>query len=134
MADLTNGSGVFQTYNNAGTGVAELGDNKVNAGGTASNGIGPRTVIVELNNGGNVSQAELDLFVDAVTSAADRSGGAVDGSDAFTITAIENVTADDGSGPIKVALQGTGTVDTDANAYGTGVTVTVVVDFGAPGR
>ena len=133
MADLTNGSGVFQTYDNTGTGVAELGDNKVNAGGTASNGIGPRTVIVELNNGGNVSQAELDLFIDAVTSAGDRSAGAVDGSDAFTITAIENVDADDNSGPIKVALQGTGTVDTDADAYGSGVTVTVVVDFGAPG-
>ena len=28
MADLSNGSSVFQTYNNAGTGVTELGDNK----------------------------------------------------------------------------------------------------------
>ena len=27
MADLRDGSSVFQTYNNAGTGVAELGDN-----------------------------------------------------------------------------------------------------------
>jgi len=44
------------------------------------------------------------------------------------------VDADDASGPIKVALQGTGTVGTDADDYVTGLTVSVVVDFGAPGR
>lgn len=133
MADLRNGSGVYQTYNNAGTGVAELGDNKVNAGGTASNGVGPRTVVVEINNGGNVSQAELDLFIDAITSAS-AAGAGVSAADAFSIVAIENVDADDASGSIHVILQGTGTVGTDANDYGTGLTVSVVADFGAPGR
>jgi hypothetical protein len=132
MADLTNGSGVFQTYNNAGTGVAELGDNKVNAGGTASNGVGPRTVVVELNNGGNVSQAELDGFIDGITTAS-AAGAGVSAADAFTIVAIENVDADDASGPIHAILQGTGTVGTDAGDYVSGLTVTVVADFGAPG-
>jgi len=132
MADLTNGSSVFQTYDNSGTGVAELGDNKVNAGGTASNGVGPRTVVVELNNSGNVSQAELDGFITGITTAS-AAGAGVSAADAFTIVAIENVDADDNSGSIHAILQGTGTVGTDADDYGTGVTVSVVADFGAPG-
>ena len=121
MADLSNGSGVYQTYSNAGAGVAELGDNKQ---GTAGNGVAGRTVVVELNNGGNVSQAELDAFIQNVTA------GAIgdDPTDAFTIAGIEG-TADDASGSMFAILQGTGTVDTGANEYGTGVTVSVVADF-----
>lgn len=123
MADL---STFFQTYNNAGTGVAYLDDNKT---GTAGNGNGPRTVVVELNNGGNVSQAELDAFIAAVQFGSDGD----DPTDAFTIAGIEG-TADDASGPMFAILQGTGTVDTGANAYGSGVTVAVIADFGLPGQ
>jgi len=127
MADLTNGSGVYQTYDNSGTGVAELGDNKA---GSAGNGNGPRTVVVELNNGGNVSQSELDGFIFSVGNA-DVDGDA--DSDAFTIAGIEG-TANDASGSMFAILQGTGAVDTAANAYGTGLTVSVVADFGLPGQ
>ena len=45
MADLSNGSSVFQTYNNAGTGVAELGDNKLPANGD-TNGIAGLTRVI----------------------------------------------------------------------------------------
>jgi len=130
MADLTKtstegpGGGLpYQTYTNAGAGVAAsvLGNNKA---GIEGQGIAGRTVVVELNNGGNVSQAELDLFIQHVTA------GAIgdDPTDAFTIVGIEG-TADDASGSMFAILQGTGTVDTGANEYGAGVTVSVVADF-----
>ncbi len=46
MADLSNGSSVFQTFNNAGVGVAELGDNKRAESGQ---GIAGRTRIINLD-------------------------------------------------------------------------------------
>src|SRR6056300_430624 len=120
MADL---SAVRQTSDNAGNAItaAYLPANKQ---GIEGQGIAGRTVVVELNNGGNVSQAELDLFIQHVTA------GAIgdDPTDAFTIAGIEG-TADDASGSMFAILQGTGTVDTGANEYGAGVTVSVVADF-----
>ena len=121
MADL---SAVTQTVDNAGADItaAYLSANKK---GTAGQGIAGRTVVVELNNGGNVSQAELDNFIFSVGNAD------VDGdkdSDAFTIVGLQG-TADDASGSMYAILQGTGSVDTAANAYGTGMTVSVVADF-----
>ena len=120
MADL---STFHQTYDNSGTGI-DASYSDANKQGTAGQGVAGRTVVVELNNGGNVSQAELDLFIQHVTA------GAIgdDPTDAFTIVGIEG-TADDGSGSMFAILQGTGTVDTGANEYGAGVTVSVVADF-----
>ena len=133
MADLTNGSGVFQTYNNAGTGVAELGDNKA-AG--ISQGIAGRTVIVKVAKT-NISQAELDTMVVALTQ-----GGTYTGvtNDAFTVVGVSADTAG-GSGVntfeagvsdvVFFALQGTGNITADASdALGvTGAALTVEAVF-----
>lgn len=124
MADLSNGSSVFQTYNNAGTGVAELGDNK--AAATHANGVAGRTVIVSVvGAGSNVSQAELEGTIDGLTTSS-AAGGGVAAADAFTVVGIDGTVA---SGTMYLALQGTGTVGTDAADYYTGVTVAVVADF-----
>jgi hypothetical protein len=124
MADLSNGSGVFQTYNNTGTGVAELGDNKsVNTNG---NGIAGRTVIVSVvGSGGNVSQTELEGTINEITTAS-AAGGGVSAADAFVVVGVAGTIA---SGTMYLALQGTGTVGTDANDYFSGVTVAVVANF-----
>ena len=124
MADLSNGSNVFQTYNNAGTGVAELGDNK--AAATGANGIAGRTVIVSVvGSGGNVSQAELEGTIDGITTASEAGAG-VSAADAFTVVGVAGTVA---SGTMYLALQGTGTVGTDAADYYSGVTVAVVANF-----
>ena len=124
MADLSNGSSVFQTFNNAGTGVAELGDNK--AAATGANGIAGRTVIVSVvGSGANVSQAELEGTIDGITTAS-AAGGGVSAADAFTVVGVAGTIA---SGTMYLALQGTGTVGTDAADYYTGVTVAVVANF-----
>lgn len=129
MADLTNGSStanstVFATYNNAGTGVAELGDNK--AAATGANGIAGRTVIVSVvGSGGNVSQAELEGTIDGITTSSDAGAG-VSAADAFTVVGVAGTVT---SGTMYLALQGTGTVGTDAGDYYAGVTVAVVANF-----
>ena len=124
MANLSNGSGVFQTYDNTGTGVAELGDNK--AAATHANGIAGRTVIVSVvGAGANVSQAELEGTIDGITTAS-AAGAGVSAADAFTVVGIDGTVA---SGTMHLALQGTGTIGTDASDYYTGVTVAVVADF-----
>ena len=124
MADLSNGSSVFQTFNNAGTGVAELGDNK--AAATGANGIAGRTVIVSVvGSGANVSQAELEGTIDGITTAS-AAGGGVSAADAFKVVGVAGTIA---SGTMYLALQGTGTVGTDAADYYTGVTVAVVANF-----
>ena len=115
MADLTS----------LAVGSTTFGANKK---GTEGQGIAGRTVVVELNNGGNVSQAELNAFIFGVTAGSATELAAKDPTDAFTIVGLEG-TADDASGPMFAILQGTGTVDTGANEYGTGVTVSVVADF-----
>ena len=124
MANLSNGSNVFQTYDNTGTGVAELGDNK--AAATHANGVAGRTVIVSVvGAGANVSQAELEGTINGITTAS-AAGAGVSAADAFTVVGIDGTVA---SGTMYLALQGTGTVGTDASDYHTGVTVAVVADF-----
>ena len=124
MANLSNGSNVFQTYDNTGTGVAELGDNK--AAATHANGVAGRTVIVSVvGAGANVSQAELEGTIDSITTAS-AAGAGVSAADAFTVVGIDGTVA---SGTMYLALQGTGTVGTDASDYYSGVTVAVVADF-----
>ena len=136
MADLTNGSNVFQTYNNAGTGVAELGDNK-SAG--LSNGVGPRTLVIKVAKS-NMTTAELNTALDAI-----QTGGVYSGEDANDAFTIAGVTADGGDTPgagytqfvsgetdaVFVLAQGTGDFNTDStNALGiTGATTTVEAVF-----
>ena len=124
MADLSNGTSVFQTYTNLGVGVAELGDNK--SAKTNGNGIAGRTVIVSVaGSGGDVSQAELEGTIDGITTAS-AAGAGVSAADAFTVVGVAGTVA---SGTMYLALQGTGTVGTDASDYYTGVTVASVADF-----
>jgi hypothetical protein len=117
MADLTNGSSVFQTYNNAGTGVAELGDNYASSVG---NGIGGRTVIVSVTgtDDTNVTQAELDGVIKGITYG--ETQGSPSTTDAFTVVGVSGTVA---SGTMYLMLQGTGTVQTTKGDYFTATTV-----------
>mgnify|MGYP000438522082 FL=1 len=91
-----------------------------------SNGLGPRTLIVSIaGSGGDVSQTELDAFVAGVTSGASLQNGNTD-NDTFTVAGIAGTVGD---GAMHVALQGTGTLVTDAGEYAANVTPTVVVTF-----
>jgi len=121
MADLTNGSGVYQTYNNAGSGVAELGDNKK---ATAGQGIAGKTVIVSFTTGGAINQTQLDGFVYGVQYG--ETNGSPTSTDAWTVVGISGAVGDT---TLYAALQGTGTVQTNAGDYYTGVTATVVATF-----
>ena len=124
MADLSNGTSVFQTYNNAGTGVAELGDNK--SAKTNGNGIAGRTLIVSVTgtDDTNVTQAELDGVIQGITYG--ETAGSPTSTDAFTVVGVAGTVA---SGTMYLALQGTGTLQTTKGDYFTATTVTSVADF-----
>jgi len=93
---------------------------------TPGNGIAGRTVVVSVaGSGGNVSQTELTNVVRRITMQS-APGAGVAAADAFTVAGISGTI---GSGLMYLALQGTGTVGTDAGDYASGVTVTVVADF-----
>ena len=127
MADLSNGSGVYQTYNNAGAGVAELGDNKAAKSGQ---GIAGRTRIINLAKN-NMTQAELDAAL-LYLAAGDVSGT----NDAHTIVGVQPLTE---SGvfttgvtdAVQVAIQGTGvaTMAADFGIGSTGITATLIAEF-----
>ena len=94
---------------------------------TTGNGIGPRTIIASIiGAGSDVSQAELDGTLQALTVQS-AAGGGVSAADAFTIAGVSGTVA---SGTMYVALQGSGTLGTDAGDYYTGVTVAAVATFG----
>ena len=118
MADLTNGSSVFQTYNNSGTGVAELGDNKIDANGD-TNGIAGLTRIVTLSKS-SISDAEIQTVVDAM-----QAGGTAGTDDAVVVVGLEKAT-----NVATVAVQGTGTLTAGSNYRGvTGVTMAIAHTF-----
>ena len=122
MADIFS---TAQIYNNAGvqTAAANAGANYASKVGQ---GIGGRTVIVSfVGSGGDVSQAELEGTILGITTAS-AAGAGVSAADAFTVVGVAGTVA---SGAMYLALQGTGTVGTDAADYFTGVTVTVVANF-----
>ena len=141
MADLRNGSGVYQTYNNAGAGVAELGDNK-----TAGKSLGTagRTIFAKVAKS-NLTAAELDTIRLALQNGGEYSGVT---NDAFSIAGITSDGGDTGgpasdgansnafvsgeSDVVWIVLQGTGTLNADAsNALGvTGAALTVEAVFG----
>ena len=127
MADLSNGSSVFQTYNNAGTGVAELGDNKKAESGQ---GIAGRTRIINLAKT-NMTQAELDAALLYLAS-----GDVAGTNDAHTVVGVQPLTE---SGvfttgvtdAVQVAIQGTGafTAASDFGTGSTGVTSSLIAEF-----
>jgi hypothetical protein len=110
MADLTNGSGVYQTYNNAGTGVSELGDN--HAQNFKSNGIAGKTVIVKLEDT-NMTDAELNSAIQLMTRSGGDGAGALASNqvDAFTVIGVEAFETGV-TDSIHVAIQGTGDTST----------------------
>jgi len=118
MADLTNGSGVYQTYNNSGTGVAELGDNKLPANGE-TNGIAGLTRVITLSKS-SISDAEIQSCLDAL-----QAGGTAGTDDAVVVVGLEKDT-----NVATVAVQGTGTLTAGANYRGvTGVTMAIAHTF-----
>ena len=121
MADLTNGSGVYQTYNNAGTGVAELGDNKKDANGD-TNGIAGLTRVIKLAKS-SITDAEIQAALDYM-QAGDVSGT----NDAVVVVGLDKNTND-----AFVVVQGTGVMTAGAN-YGIGSTgVTMSIEATIPG-
>jgi hypothetical protein len=121
MADLSNGSGVFQTYNNAGTGVAELGDNKLPANGD-TNGIAGLTRVIKLAKT-SISDAEIQTALDYI-----QAGDVKGTNDANTVVGLDKNTND-----AFVVVQGTGVMTAGAD-YGIGSTgVTMSIEATIPG-
>ena len=121
MADLSNGSGVFQTFNNSGTGVAELGDNKLPANGD-TNGIAGLTRVIKLAKS-SITDAEIQAALDYI-QAGDVSGT----NDANTVVGLDKNTND-----AFVVVQGTGVMTAGSN-YGVGSTgVTMSIEATIPG-
>ena len=123
MADL---STFYQTYDNAGSGVAAsyLDANKKS---TAGQGIAGATHIctVDLNGGGNFTQAKLDGFLGGLAQGASLVDGNAK-SDAFTVVAVVGAVGD---AAITVVAQGTGTPSTVAQEYFANVDITAVITF-----
>ena len=127
MADLTNGSGVFQTFTNLGVGVAELGDNKKAKSGQ---GIAGRTRIINLAKT-NMTQAELDAAIQYL-----QAGDVAGTNDAHTVVAIQPLTesgvfTSGTTDAVQVVIQGTGvaTMAADFGIGTTGVTATLLAEF-----
>ncbi len=128
MADLTNGSGVYATYNNSGTGVAELGDNYLKH--VINQADVGRELIVKLA-GSNLTDANLQSVINYITTS---HGSAGSGDSAFVVAAIGTA---DGSAfesgttdTVFLRVQGTGdlTVATADQGIG-GLTVTIEAVF-----
>jgi|TARA_B110000967_G_scaffold208723_1_gene261905 hypothetical protein len=127
MADLSNGSGVYQTYDNSGSGVAELGDNKAAKSGQ---GIAGRTRVLNLAKS-NMTTVELEAAIKYLT-AGDVSGT----NDAHTVVAVQPLTesgvfTSGTTDAVQVVIQGTGAA-TMASNFGTGstgITATLIAEF-----
>jgi len=123
MADL---SSIRQTTDNSGNAIAAAYAPANNFIAKVGQGIAGRTVIVSVvGGGGDVSQVELNGTIANITTAS-AAGAGVSAADAFTVVGVTGTVA---SGTMYLALQGTGTVGTDAADYYAGVTVSVVADF-----
>jgi hypothetical protein len=123
MADL---STVAQIYGNNGVEIQAARAPANNFIARVGQGIAGRTVIVSVvGSGGNVSQAELNGTIANLTTQS-ATGAGVSAADAFVVVGVAGTV---GTGTMHLALQGTGTVGTDAADYFTGVTVAVVADF-----
>lgn len=132
MADLRDGSGVFQTVDNTGTGIAELGDNYLKHV-ISQSGVG-RELIVSVAKT-DITDEELNDVIAYFTTSQGTDGG---GDSAFTVggvgtadgSAFESGTTD----TVFLRLQGTGEFTAGDAADGasgdvTGVTVTTIAVF-----
>lgn len=121
MADITS---VFQTYSNAGVGIAQADDNYeqiVNTQGLS----GRLLVCTIVKDAGDATEAELVSVLKALGNAGgDGTGTDTNGPDAFTVVAVSDF---DGTDPVYVVLQGTGT---PASAPVAGFTLAVVATLG----
>jgi hypothetical protein len=128
MADITS---VYQTYDNAGSGVAQADDNYgkhvINQADVG------RELIVKIALT-NMTDANVTAIRNAITLAG-GSGGSLPSNtgDAFTVAAIGTANGAAFSSGVTDVLymrvQGTGTFDTTDAAAGTGATVTVEAVF-----
>ena len=125
MADITS---VRQTSDNSGNAIAAAyaGANFEQIVNTQ--GLTGRLIIASVNKGtGDINEAELVALTKALASAGGSgSGDDQNGPDAFTVVGI---TAFDGTDPVYIALQGTGTLSTGAGDYVADITVATVADF-----
>jgi hypothetical protein len=132
MADLTNGSGVFATYNNSGSGVAELGDNYGNYVINQAD-VGRELIVKVARSTGNggVTKAVLDAVIAYITTAHGVSGS---GDSAFTVAAVGTA---DGSAYVNstatqavfLRVQGTGDLtvaDADTGIANVAVTIEAI--------
>ena len=121
MADI---STVVQTYSNAGAAVAYATTNYeqiVNTQGLS----GRLLVCTIVKDSGDATEAELVSVLKALGNAGgDGTGTDTGGPDAFTVVAVSDF---DGTDPVYVVLQGTGT---PASAPVTGFTLAVVATLG----
>jgi len=95
-----------------------------NAVAKAGNGLGGKTHIctVDLNGGGNFTQAKLDGFLEGI-AAGNSLVDANAQSDAFTVVGMKGAVGD---AAITVVVQGTGTPSTTAQEYFADVDITAV--------
>lgn len=125
MADISNGSGVFQTYSNTGVGIAEAGDNY--AAKTGQGIAGTTHVLAVGVGGGAISQAQLDGFVRGITHGASLVTNDTT-PDAFTVVGIGTFSAGVTTS-VPIAVQGTGTPSTTTGDYFAAATVAITVTF-----
>lgn len=133
MADLRDGSSVFQTYNNAGTGVAELGDNAYKH--KISQSDAGREFIVSITaDAATLTEAKLTEAIQYLTRT-NYTASNTDGTSAGTIAGLgtSDGTAYAPGADTVVYVRYQTTEDfavTDFNANDTtGVTLAVVAEF-----
>jgi hypothetical protein len=123
MADVTS---VSQTYSNAGGSIAG-GVTGVNFEQIVNTqGLSGRLLVCTIvKDSGDATEAELVSVLKALGNAGGSGNGTDrDGPDAFTVAAVSDF---DGSDPVYVVLQGTGTPNTTPV---TGFTLAVVATLG----
>ena len=122
MADVTSR---VETYNNAGSSQATFGANFEQIVNTQ--GLSGRLLVCTIvkDGGSDATETELVSVLKALGNAGgDRSGTDTGGPDAFTVAAVSDF---DGTDPVYVVLQGTGT---PASAPVAGFTLSVVATLG----
>ena len=121
MADLSNGSTVYQTYSNAGVGVAELGDNYA---AKAFNGLSGKLFVVSMGvGGGAISQAQFDGIIRGLTRGASLQDGDTS-PEVFTVVGTGAFTAAS-STAVTLILQGTEAPSTTTGEYFASATLSI---------
>lgn len=108
--------------------MAGIGFSSTNYITKVGNGLGGRTLIVEVTKGtGSATEANLSAVIKALGNAGGSGTGTdQNGPDAFTVAGVAGTV---GTDPVYLALQGTGTVSQGAGDYVADITLTVVAEF-----